>query len=608
MRAIVLLCLLMCGAIAHADERILSYDSTITVQPDGSLDVHEVIRVRAEGRQIRRGIYRDFPTVYPGRNGGIVTVGFDFRTARRDGSAEEWRTENRSNGVRIYLGNANRMLPTGEHTYEIDYRTDRQLGYFSDHDEVYWNVTGNGWDFAIDSASAQVVLPEAVPRPQVQLEAYTGPQGARGTAYSARVYDGEPTFKTTQPLGGHEGLTIVVMWPKGFITPPVENASPSTSTSGSAAPSPAFGSFRAQHGVGTDGNLVLSDARPALFGIGGLALLLLYYGVIWNRVGRDPPGRIVIPEYEPPVDISPGGMRYLLDMSYDDRCFAADVLALAVKGHVVIDEQRGFLGLGREFTLLKRESPDARPLSAEERSLLAKIFATSNRLELKKENYQEVRAAKSFHRRMLSGRFTPNFFRINGGWHALGVAFSIGIAVALVMSAGTYVLPEWYFATPLGWATAGAALIGLIANGVFGKLLKAATPAGRAAMDHVQGFKMYLAVAEGEELKRLNTPPPPLTPALYHAYLPAAIGLGVEQRWGERFARVFAMQPPSESQPRWYNGSGWDTRHLGSFSQSLSSQFSGAISSASTAPGSDSGGVGGGSSGGGGGGGGGGGW
>jgi uncharacterized membrane protein YgcG len=601
------LCWLVCATIAHADERILSYDSTITVQPDGSLDVHEVIRVRAAGRNIKRGIYRDFPTIYPGRNGGTVTVGFDFHAARRDGAAEEWRTESRSNGVRIYLGNASRMVPSGEHTYEIDYRTDRQLGFFSDHDEVYWNVTGNGWDFAIDAASARVVLPEAVPRSQVKLEAYTGPQGARGAAYSARIYDGEPTFRTTQPLGGHEGLTIVVMWPKGFITPPVENPSPAANVPAGAS-NPAFGDFRAQHGVGTEGNFVLRDARPALFGISGLALLLLYYIGIWNKVGRDAPGRIAIAEYEPPSGVSPGGMRYLLDMSYDDRCFAADVLALAVKGHLVIDEDRGFLGLSREFTLIERESPDAQPLSAEERSLLAKIFATSNRLELKKENYEAVRAAKSFHRRMLSGRFTPSFFRINGGWHALGVAFSIAIAVALVMSAGTYVLPEWYFTTPLGWATAGAAVIGLIANGVFGKLLKAPTPAGRAAMDHVQGFKMYLSVAEGEDLERLNTPPPPLTPALYHAYLPAAVGLGVEQRWGERFARVFAMQPPSQSQPSWYNGSGWDTRHLGSFSQSLSSQFSSAISSASTAPGSSSGGGGGGSSGGGGGGGGGGGW
>lgn len=605
MKALLALCMLVCATIAQADERILSYDSTITVQTDGSFDVHEVIRVRAEGRNIRRGIYRDFPTEYPGRNGGIVTVGFDFRGARRDGRAERWWTENRGNGVRIYLGDPHSMLVPGEHTYEIDYRTDRQLGFFADHDEVYWNVTGNGWDFAIDTASARVVLPAAIPRSQVRLEAYTGPQGARGTGYSARIEEGEPTFHTTERLAVHEGLTIVVMWPKGFIAPPVEKPSAAASGPGVMA---SLTRYRSQRGIGAAGNFVLRDIRPAYFGIGGLALLLLYYVWIWNKVGRDPPGRVVIPEYEPPSGISPGAMRYLLEMRYDDRCFAADVLDLAVQGHLVIDETRGFLGLGREFTLIKRESADAQPLSAEQRALLAQLFAKSDRVELKKENWEQVRAAKMLHRSMLRARFTPSFFRINGGWHALGVAFSIAIVVALVMSAGRYVLPEWYFTTRLGWASVAAAAIGLIANGVFGKLLKAPTAAGRAAMDHVRGFKMYMSVAEQEELARLKSPPPPLTPALYHAYLPAAVALGVEQRWGERFASVFAMQPPSTSQPSWYSGSGWSTRHLGSFSESLSSQFSSAISSASTAPGSSSGGGGGGSSGGGGGGGGGGGW
>ena len=71
-------------------------------------------------------------------------------------SDEPWRTEPFGNGVRVYLGSANVMLPHGEHTYELVYRTDRQMGFFADHDELYWNVTGNGWDFPIDRATARV--------------------------------------------------------------------------------------------------------------------------------------------------------------------------------------------------------------------------------------------------------------------------------------------------------------------------------------------------------------------------------------------------------------------------------------------------------------------
>ena len=105
----------------------------------------------------------------------------------------------------------------------------------------------------------------------------------------------------------------------------------------------------------------------------------------------------------------------------------------------------------------------------------------------------------------------------------------------------------------------------------------------------------------------MKAPPPPLTPQLFESYLPAALALGVEQRWAERFADVLNVQAPNYA-PAWYAGPGWNIRDMGSFSSNLGSSLSSAISSSSTAPGSSSGGGGGGSSGGGGGGGGGGGW
>ena len=164
--------------------------------------------------------------------------------------------------------------------------------------------------------------------------------------------------------------------------------------------------------------------------------------------------------------------------------------------------------------------------------------------------------------------------------------------------------PEWYFVTGAGWMSGIFVLLGFVANGVFGKLLKAPTVAGQAVMDKIRGFRKYLEVAEGEDLKRIKGPP--LTTQLFEAYLPAALALGVEQAWAERFSDVFRMQ--ADYRPGWYSGSGWNTGNLVAFSSTLGSSLSSTISSSSTAPGSSSGGGGGGSSGGGGGGGGGGGW
>jgi uncharacterized membrane protein YgcG len=595
------------SGIACADERILSYDETVTVNTDGSMYVRDTIRVRAEGDKIRRGIFRDFPTTYTGRDGHAYVVGFAFQGASRDGQPEQWHAENRGNGVRIYLGSRDTFVPAGEHTYELVFRTDRQLGYFADHDELYWNVTGNGWDFPIDRVTARVELPAGIPPAGVRLEGYTGPQEGKGQDYTAEMQADSPLFASTRGLQPREGLTIVVMWPKGFIMPPVESSLPAAVTSGT---NNLYGDDRS--GWSPADHLfdrkLRRNSLPALLGLMGLALLMTYYYWIWARVGRDPPGRIIIPEYEMPKGQSAASMRYLLEMGYDNKCFAASVLALATKGCLRIQEESGLLGLGKTFTLTKVNSPAIRPLSTDEQNLLNALFVDGDTLELVNENHSRVNEAQSDHEEAIKAGFASGFFKINGGWHMLGIVLSLILAApALLLPGKTDNWPEWHFTTPGGWFTLAMIVAMLVANGVFGKLLKAPTVVGQAAMDHIRGFRMYLEVAEGEELKRMKAPPPPLTPQLFESYLPAALALGVEQRWAERFASVLNVQAPDYA-PAWYVGNSWNIASMGSFSHDFGSSLGSAISSASQAPGSSSGGGGGGSSGGGGGGGGGGGW
>jgi uncharacterized membrane protein len=145
-------------------------------------------------------------------------------------------------------------------------------------------------------------------------------------------------------------------------------------------------------------------------------------------------------------------------------------------------------------------------------------------------------------------------------------------------------------------------------NALFYYLLKAPTTAGRQVMDQVEGFKLYLSVAEKDRLDMLN--PPEKTPALFEKYLPYALALDVENEWSEQFAEVLARaqvdgQPYS---PSWYQGSSWNNLGASGLSDTLGGAFASTIDSSATAPGSSSGSGGGGSSGGGGGGGGGSGW
>ncbi len=189
--------LLAAVAPAGAVERIVQFISDVAVQRNGDLAVTETIQVEAEGNVIRRGIFRDFPTTYARPDGTRVVVGFDVGSVTRNGSAENFVIERLANGVRIRIGNADRTIPRGRHTYVIRYRTTRQIGFFADYDELYWNVTGNGWAFPIETAEARITLPEKVTFRQTAL--YTGPQGGRGK--DATVVEQQPgriVFRTTR--------------------------------------------------------------------------------------------------------------------------------------------------------------------------------------------------------------------------------------------------------------------------------------------------------------------------------------------------------------------------------------------------------------------------
>ncbi|MDX1735260.1 MAG: DUF2207 domain-containing protein [Halioglobus sp.] len=547
-----------------AAERIVSFDSDIRIDSDGAMIVQESIRVVAEGKRIRRGIYREFPTSYRDRFGNRYVVDFDVLEVTRDGVEEPWHTEKRANGVRIYAGDKDVFLQPGQYTYRFTYRTDWQVGLFAEHDELYWNVTGNGWEFPMERASATVTLPQPVPAGELRIKGYTGVQGSRAQHYSADVADGAGRIRSTVPLAAGEGLTLVLSWPKGIVDEP-----------GAIA--------RLLHLLWHNVGLLL-----------GLAALLgsaVYLGIVWHRFGRDPDEGVVFPHYEPPQGYSPASLRFIHRMGYDNKVFTAAVISLAVKGYIEIDCESGFLSLGKTYTL--RRKPSQEDLAPGEREVVNKLFNRGATLVLENKNHSVVSAARTAHKKALQRDYRNLYFKSNSGLMLPSIAAAV---ITLVL---TLVLQAW--SGPVLACFIGVVLLHLL----FAWLLRAPSMRGRRLMDRSEGFKLYLEVAEKDELNLRN--PPEMTPQLFEAYLPFAIALGVEQKWAEQFSRVFAaLRGENAYHPTWYRGS-FDPVNVARFSQSVGSGLNSAISSAATAPGSSSGG-GGGSSGGGGGGGGGGGW
>ncbi|MEA3065664.1 MAG: hypothetical protein QOJ27_2116, partial [Sphingomonadales bacterium] len=415
---------------AAADERILHYLSDVLVEADGTLDVTETIRLRSEANRIDHGIYRDFPTRYRNRAGAEVRVGFDVIGVQRDGADEPWKTEREGNGVRVYAGDADTHVPPGEHVYVLHYRTTRQLGFFKDHDELYWNATGSGWLFPIDVAEARIRLPREVP---FGLRAvYTGPQGS--TAAEGEVVSespGEIVFRTTAPLAPAEGLTVAARWEKGVVTPP---------------PPPAAA------------RLWLQDNGP--LAAGGLALLglLAYYFQAWRSAGRDPKPGTMVPIFAPPDGLSAAAMRYVTKMSADSRAFAAALVELGVGGHIHLSEDEGGFFSKAKTTIERRAGTAAIP--APEAAMLASLFAGGrDSILMDQKNHAAFSAAKAALEKRLKEAYEGRLFVRNREWAVRGLGLML---TALILPAAALVLsaPDDYPGGEVALAAAALAALG----------------------------------------------------------------------------------------------------------------------------------------------------
>ena len=574
-------------------ERILDFDSRIEVAADGVLTVTETIRVFARGDKIKRGIYRDFPTIYRWPDGRRHNVGFEVLEILRDGEPEPWFQKPKGNMQRVYIGRKNVQLRSGEYTYRITYRTTRQIGFFDEHDELYWNVTGNSWAFPIRDVRATVILPDGAF--VTRREAYTGEFGKRGRHWQL-VPDAEAgsAFENTRELAPGEGFTIVVAWPKGYVAAPT----------------------RAQ-----EIRWLLRENLHWIAAILLFAAVLAYYLIAWFLVGRDPAMGTIIPLFAPPEKVSPAQARYVMRMGYDDKALTASVVNLAVRGFLTIDRtDDGYHRLSRNDETVNDE-----PACRAERDFLKAIFEEAKRVVLKKSRSRRPWIARRAHESMVTRDCEDVYHTRNGGLVVVG---RIASFIAIV---------PWFYGLTYetSWRTAGIAACGIallvLTNMLFKRLLPAPTALGHEVKRHLKGFRMYLATAEQNRLDALH--PPERTPALFERYLPYAIALDVENEWGDQFRDVLALAvaggiagaAAGGYEPYWYDsGSDSDAFSARDFGESFSSSIGDSLSQAAVAPpgtssgfSSDSGGFsstdfggssGGGSSGGGGGGGGGGGW
>ena len=521
------------------------------------------------------------------------------------------------------------FLNYGSHRYVITYTMTRMARRFEDHDELFWNATGNYWNFPILRAVTTVTLPQAAEISN--LVGYTGRPGSTEQAVEVtRLTGNQARFEATRALAPGEGMSVAAAFQKGVLAEP--------------------GTF--QQALDW-----LADHRDLILPLLAVGIVLLYNYFAWDAVGRDPRKGTIIPLFHAPKGFSPALVHYIDEMGWKQNgwtAFTASIFDLGVKGLVIIDNAGKTLGVS------VTDKEPAEKLAAGEKVLYS-YLRSKGKLTVDKTNGPTLNTKRG---EFVSAIETENrqvYFKNNSGYVVIGalvaiaclaalvitgtldfvwliVAVVAGVAIGLVTSAlnglwngqgfTRFVGVVWIAIlgfnaiTNLGnWFTNISFDTGLLAaisivmiTVIFAILLRAPTVQGRKVMDEIEGFKMYLDTAEKNRLNFVNEPP--MTIDRFERILPYAIALGVERPWSDRFegelARHAIPDADESYHPSWYSGRNWSSSS-GGFSNtatSVASGMSAAMIAAQPVSSSSSGfsGGGGGSSGGGGGGGGGGGW
>lgn len=560
-------------------EAVTSFYSRIVINQNTSLTITEQIDYTTDFE--KHGIYRYIPISY-NKDGQKEVLQISAVSVTDQNSTKIPFTKT-SDGtfLTLKIGDPDRTF-FGQKTYVIEYTVERGINQFSDHNELYWDITGEGWQFPVLESSATITSQFA---DILEADCISGAVGSDNEACNFELGQNQATFEYAQTINYGDNMTVVLKLPKV-----------------SALQFPTLVELR----------LLYIKHNWPLFLLPFPILSMFFW---WYKKGRDieflsqdvfdldasKPSKLRSVfqlkyrepmVYEPLKSLTPGEAGSVLDEKVDVQDVVAEILELARKKYLKIDvtEKKVLFSTTREyeFTKLKDAAAD---LSEVQSYLLSELFKTGNTVKvssLKGKFYTVISEAKSKLEASLVAKsvYTDKPMNVRG----------IGILVFFVLLGGVFgILSITLF--PLGIAWPIAFLVLQVPFGLFlAYNLPQKTAAGTNLWLQARGLRATIKRgAWREKIKEKNL--------FIEEVLPFAVALGVVDQLAKDMEKL-QLQPPSYMNSAHLNA--WTmSQFVSGFSNEVGSSLSYNPSSSGSSGGS---GFSGGSSGGGGGGGGGGSW
>jgi uncharacterized membrane protein len=359
------------GADAEGNFVIDSFESNVALQEDGIIQVSETINVTFSVSS--HGIYRDIPIVYQQADNVKKFTEVNIESVTDGKNDIRYNIERNKNNLRIKIGDPN-ILVLGEKQYWIVYNVAGVIQSFDDHDELYWNVTGNDWQVPITKVSATASIPSDEIN---KTTCYIGSYGSSEVCAHS-IENNKAIFSSLRSLSSGEGLTFVIGFPKGIV-PIITINAPLTIEHPKVMQTIVFGFF--------------------LFLIP--ALCFLFY--LWWRKGRDdyyqrkslndPDQKEtikplfgayepIVPEYDSPINLRPAEIGVLIDEKADSQDVSATLVDLGVRGYLTITEKAKAGLFPKSDYQLDRTDKQENDLLPYEQKLLKSLFSQSKSISL----------------------------------------------------------------------------------------------------------------------------------------------------------------------------------------------------------------------------------
>ncbi len=506
-------------------ELIKNFGVGITIQEDGSIDVIENI-VYDFKKNPGHGIFRKIPLKPADGPTLIVEV---LNVTDEEGNPYSYVTSLSNNILTIKIGDPNKLI-TGPNNYVISYKAYNAIREFEDHDELYWNATGNDWPVEILSGSVKVILPDPM-IPDVMTRCFTGLYGENNKSCTFSHNNSAVEYKTTKPLDVGEGLTIVVGFPPTYV----QNVyvEPENSNSNKF--------------------FILVAFLPLIILIMIIILSLIYKNrkknprpVIPRRLRGEP----IIVSYDPPSNLSPIEVGTILDRQVDTTDVSSIIIDLAVRGFIkikYITKKIRFLPDKNDFEIVKTKNNN-RPLNSVDKIIFDLLF--SNRESVKLSDLEDERT--SFHSNIeeikddVEEKLKNNgYFKkeIDKKYKKIKIALSI-----LIITFFVGFLISLLFMSKIGFLIVFiiTALV-IFFSVLLAKQTNKLTSLGMSTLKKILGFREFLQLTEKDKLELLNAPK--LEPEIFEKFLAYAMVLGVEDKWANKFENVY------QKTPSWYEDS-----------------------------------------------------